>query len=108
MPKKFHWDLIRLLAVAGGILGIILAILMFLRIWGPLFWIITPEIIGFIIQIIICSLIILGWAIIGLDIWESRYAFLIFLVGGLVLIILFGNLAGILLVVAAIPIPFDS
>lgn len=108
MPKKFHWDLIRVLAVCGGILGIIFAILMSLYIWGPIGGFIAPEIIGFLIQIIVCSLIILGWAIIGLDIWEGRYAFLTFLAAGLILIILFGNLAGILLVIAAIPIPFGN
>jgi hypothetical protein len=108
MPKKFHWDLVRVIAISGGILGIIIGILMILHIWGPIGGFLAPDFISLLIEIIICGIIIIGWGILGWDIWEVRYSFLTFIVVGLVLIILFGNLAGILLVIAAIPIPFGS
>ena len=108
MPKKFHWDLVRVLAISGGILGIIIDILITLHIWGPIGGFAIPDFISLLIEIIICGIIIIGWGILGWDIWEVRYSFLTFIIVGLVLIILFGNLAGILLVIAAIPIPFGS
>lgn len=108
MPKKLRWDLIRILAVSGGILGIIFSILFTLYIWGPFWSFLAPDIINSTIAIVLCGIIVVGWGILGLDIWEVRYSFLTFIIVGLVLIILFGNLAGILLVIAAIPIPFGS
>ena len=108
MPEKFHWDLVRVLATCGGILGVIFTITFILHIWGPIGGFLAPDVIGSTIEIILCGIIIVGWGVLGWDIWESRYSFVTFILVGLILIILFGNLAGILLVIAAIPIPFGS
>jgi hypothetical protein len=51
---------------------------------------------------------IVGWGILGWDVWEARFTFLTFIGVGLILIFLFGNLAGVLFVIIAIPIPFGS
>jgi len=107
MPK-FQWDLIRAIAVSGGILGIIFSNLIAFNIWGPVGGVLAPDLISLLVEIIICAVIIVGWGIRGWDIWEVRYSFLTFIIVGLVLIVLFGNLAGILLIIAAIPIPFGS
>jgi len=108
MPKKFHWDLVRVIAISGSILGIIIGILMISHIWDPIGGFLAPDLISLLIEVIICGIMIIGWGILGWDVWEVRYSFVTFLAVGLVLIILFGNLAGILLVIAAIPIPFGS
>ncbi len=100
--------MIRAIAVGGGILGIVLSILITFHIWGPIGGLLAPDLISLLVEIIICGIIIVGWGILGWDIWEVRYSFLTFIVAGLVFVILFGNLAGILLLIAAIPIPFGS
>ncbi|NVM54310.1 MAG: hypothetical protein HWN66_11465 [Candidatus Helarchaeota archaeon] len=107
MPKKFKWDLIRATAVMGGIVGIILSILMLLHIWGPIGGFIAPEWVSATFEIIICCVILFGYGVLGWDVWK-RHTFIIYIASGIVLIVLFGNLAGILLVVAGIPIPFGS
>jgi hypothetical protein len=108
MPKKFHWDVIRAIGVIGGILGIIFSILMIVDIWGPIGGVLAPSWESTTIVIISCCVIVIVYAILGWDVWEVRFTFFLWLVIGILLIVLFGNLAGILLVVAAIPIPFGS
>ena len=108
MPKKFHWDLIRGAAITGASIGILLSILMLINILFPLFGLFSPEWIGTIVQIGICSILIIGYGILGWDVWEDRKTFLFFLSWGIILLVLFGNLAGIILILVAIPIPFGN
>ena len=108
MTKKFHWDLIRGVAVAGASIVILLSILMLVNILFPLFGFFPPEWIGTIIQIATCSTLIIGYGILGWDIWEDRKTFFFFLAWGILLLVLFGNLAGIILIIVAVPIPFGS
>jgi hypothetical protein len=113
MPKKpfkdenYHWDLIRVLIVAAGIIGIILSILN-LRLWNPLYGLAIPYWVIMVMEICICGTLIVGFGILGWDIWEDRKTFFAILIIGLVFIFLFWNYVGIMLVVVAIPIPFGS
>ena len=108
MPRKFHWDLIRIMVVIGGILGVVFSILRFLGVYSPITGFFAPDLLSFILEVATCGLMAVGWGILGLDVWENSYPFLVFIGVGLALIFLFGNIAGVLFVVVAIPIPFGS
>ena len=108
MARDVHWDIIRVLAVFGGILGIILSILMIADIWGPIGGVFAPDWLTTTIVILVCCVLIFGYAILGWQIWEIRYTFFLWIIIGILLIVLVGNLAGIILIVAAIPIPFGG
>ncbi len=105
MPKKFHWDLTRVLVVLGGVLGVIFSLLRITHRWAPISGLIAPELVSTIIEVIICCVIIIGYGVLGWEIWERNTFFLVVVVG-IALIVLFGNLAGILLIVAGIIIIF--
>lgn len=107
MPKKFHWDLIRVLVLIGAMLGIIFGILMLLNILKPFWNFFAPEWISTIIIVIICCITILGYGILGWDM-DSRKSFFFLICFGIILIVIFSNLAGIIFVVAAILVIFSA
>ncbi|NVM01896.1 MAG: hypothetical protein HWN67_06150 [Candidatus Helarchaeota archaeon] len=108
MPKKFHWDLVRALILIGGILGILFSILITLEIMVPIVDFITHNWVSRTVEIIICIVIIIGYGVLGWDIWDSRETTFLCIIFGIVLIVLFGNLAGIPFIIAGIIIPFGS
>jgi hypothetical protein len=94
--------------VFGGSLGEILNYLRLLGIWNPINSILSSDFSSFVLSALLCGIMIVGWGILGWDIWEARFPFLTIIGVGLVLIFVFGNVAGVILVISAIPIPFGS
>lgn len=78
---------------------------MLLHIWVPIESFISPEWVSATFEISICSIVIIGYGIVGWDIWK-RHNIIVFITVGIVLIVIFGNLVGILLILVGIVILF--
>jgi len=108
MPGKFHWDLIRVIVIIGGVSGVVFSIMQFYGVHSPITGLLSTDLSSLIVESVICGAIAVGWGVLGLDIWEDKYPFLVFIGAGLAMIFLFGNIVGMLFIIAAVPIPFGS
>ncbi len=114
---KSHWDLTRVLPFVGAVLGIILSLLPFFGLWYPFWSFLGYDWIATTIQVIPCGVILLGYGLLG---WKThiqsgplrgrgkRSSCLFFLISGIVLLFVFGNLAGILFLIEGMMLPFGS
>ncbi|MFX1294818.1 MAG: hypothetical protein ACFFD2_08190 [Promethearchaeota archaeon] len=105
--KEIDWDIRRVTVIIGGVVGIILSILSLLHILGPFWGFIPIEWVRATIEIIICCVIIIGYGVIGWNVYKF-YNFVLLITVGAIFVIVFGNLAGIILIAAALFIALAS
>ncbi len=101
MTKKYLWDLPHMLILFGGILGIIFSLLRVMNVWQLFPGVITADWTTTIIEIIIYIILIIAYIIVGLDI-GNRFSTFLSLGLGILVLVLFVNLVGILFIISAI------
>ena len=71
------------------------------HVWAPVGGIFLADWIGATVQIVLCTLVVLFF-VLNWDIDHVRITFFPCLIAGIVIVFLFGNLAGILILIALI------
>lgn len=114
---KRRWGLISVLPLVASVLGIVLALLPFFGIWYPFWSFLGYDWFSTTLQVLICGLIILVFYVLGWKMYVeegplrgrgTRSSFVTFIVVGILLLFLFGNLAGILFLLDGLLLPFGS
>lgn len=114
---KPQWDLTRILPLVGAILGIVLSLLPFFGIWYPIWSFLGYDWLSTTIQVVLCGAVLLGYGLLGWKVVEqsgplrgrgTRSSFFFFLAVGVVLLVVFGNLAGILFLIDGVLLPFGG
>jgi hypothetical protein len=106
MMAKSQLDLFTVLIVVGVLLGIIISILNVLGIWNPIGGFVGPTWSTATVEMLLCAMVLMAF-VLTRNMNDTRLLFIILIATGIILIVLFGNLAGILWIIPGIMLPFD-